>query len=393
VLERSRNLGSVVLPLRELDSVAGDFGSFEITTLSGPDIEAMAGRPRRVRLLTLRRDAPDVEPFCLQVAASLAPLERSVAMLRLVVVGVVLAGLVVTGVMLWFVTGRALVSIQGVAADAKKVTASEIGARLTLPSGPDELVGLVGTLNLMLDRLESAFRAQDRFLANAAHELKTPVAVLLGQAQVFGQRARTPEEADRFAADVQDEMRRLGQIVNSMLILARADAGFSLAGARPVSVNDLVTGAVANCLAQAQQREVRLVPTLALPDAGHPDPAVLGDPDLLRVALVNLIRNAVRYSPADDVVEVVVDLDATDVRVAVRDNGPGVSEEVARHMFDRFYSASRDDETFRGTGLGLAIVKSVTDLHRGGVSVTIRPNGGCEFVVRLPLVDQKNLEN
>lgn len=258
--------------------------------------------------------------------------------------------------------------------------------RIPVPPGRGEMAQLARTVNRMLDRLETAMAAQERFIANAAHEFRTPVAALLGEAQVMAQRARTSEEYARFVTSVQDEMRRLGQLVNSLLTLARADAGLGPSATVPVSINEVVTDAVQACALSARQREIRLVTRLAMPAPDEPEVLVHGEAELLRTMVMNLVHNAVRFSPVDQAVDIQVTADAETTTVRIRDRGPGLPPEHLPHVFERFYSVARGDGTGQGIGmgLGLAIAAGVARLHGGEITVANCPDAGCEFVVELP---------
>src|SRR5262249_48887286 len=162
---------------------------------------------------------------------------------------------------------------------------------------------------------------QERFVANAAHELRTPVTHLLAEAQVLARQSRPAAEMERFTSSVQAEMRSMSQIVESLLLLARADAGVSAGGKRAGSGNGVVTEAIERCNAHARQREMPLVPRL--PEGLSEDPEVAGDFDLLVALVSNLLRNAIRFSPPGEPVEIEVQLEAKVVVVTVRDRGPG----------------------------------------------------------------------
>jgi signal transduction histidine kinase len=213
---------------------------------------------------------------------------------------------------------------------------------------------------------------------------------VLAEAQVLEQQARTAQEYDQFVASVQDQLRQLVRLVDSLLTLALADAGFSLAAARSVSMNEVVMEAVERCEPVARHREVRLVPILAPPAEDGIEAYVSGDSALLRAAIDNLIRNAVRYSPAEEAVEVEVGVAEQEVRVAIRDNGPGIPSDELDRVFDRFFHMPRGDEVGQGAGLGLAIARGVATLHHGSISASNRASGGCEFTLRLPLAIAEN---
>lgn len=283
----------------------------------------------------------------------------------------------------WFVVQRALRPVVAVAREARNLTAERLEHRLPLPAGRDEFGELVATLNEMLDRLEAAFRSQERFVANAAHELRTPVTQLLGEVQVLLKRPRTTEEYEQFAVGAQETMRTLGRIVESLLLLARADAGIPLSGAQLVSPNEVVMDAVERTSDAARQRRVHVVPTLLPAHGEHDEVEVVGDAELLNTMLVNLLQNAIRHSPDGGTVDVIVVADASAAKIIVRDHGPGIPEDQRARIFERFVQMERG--TPGAAGLGLAIASSVVRIHRGSILVrNVRDSGGSEFVVRLP---------
>jgi two-component system, OmpR family, sensor kinase len=384
VVERSENLQEMTLPWDVDSEESSRTGLAVLETVHGSVADALTGAGTALRMATLCQKPEVGDPFCLQVAVSIGPLDRSIAQLRRLFLFVVPIGVLAAGVASWFLADRALAPIGRIAREARSLTAAHLDRRLDLPPGRDELTELVVTVNGMLDRLEAAFQAQERFVANAAHELKTPAAVVLGQTQVLAQQQRTPEEYARFLASVQEEMQRIGQLVNSLLTLARADAGFRLAATVAVSVNDVVTDAVQRCQSQAEQRRVRLLPLLAMPASDDPEPMVMGDADLLNSMLMNLIHNGVRHSPSGETVEVEVGLDGAAAVVAVRDRGPGIPPQFLGRVFDRFFRVPGGDRE-QGTGLGLAIAKGVAQMHGGSIEVANQPDAGCEFIVRLPI--------
>ena len=385
ILAKTRQLGEAVLPLSEgaLESLIT--GEPVLETLRGPAVRSLVGGEGAVRVVTLPLPQRGAEALYLQVAASLERVHDSIAGLRGTVTLVSIGGLAIAGIAAWFLARRALAPIGRMADEAREYTAANLEGRLSTPPGADEVARLAGVLNEMLGRLEAAFRAQETFLANTAHELKTPVTVLLGEAQVLSQQTRSPEEYDRFVVSVQDEMRQLSQLVSSMLLLARTDAGLPMSGTESVSINEVVADAVARCQALAEQREVRLVPLLAMPRPDHPEAEATGDPELLRAAVVNLIRNAVRFSPPEESVEVEVVLRDTCATVGVRDRGPGIPPEFADRLYERFFSLPDHDGQAVGSGLGLSITAGVAKMHGGRVTAGNRPEGGSEFLLVLPL--------
>ena len=254
------------------------------------------------------------------------------------------------------------------------------------PAG-DGFAALAAEVNAMLDRLAGAFRSQERFISEVSHELKTPVAALLTEAQVLKYSRPDVGAYGEFILSVEDEMRRLGKLVESFLMLARFGHGRRYVAETLVAINDAALDSVQHSALLASQHSVALHLDLYDPAPEEPDALVRGDAELLRAVIDNLIRNAVQFSASGKSVYVTVRRDGADVVAAVRDEGPGVPPEYLERIFDRFAQAPGSKSERRGSGLGLAIAKGVVDLHGGTISATNWPGGGCVFTVRLPLAE------
>ncbi|MFH1420058.1 MAG: ATP-binding protein [Planctomycetota bacterium] len=392
IVERSRNLGSITLPLSDAARSSKRTGRPALETLRGDAAQALIGNPGEIRLLTLHHDRPATTPFYLQVAVNLRRVNETIRELRRLLITLIPGGLLVAAVASWTLVGRSLAPIRQMADVAARLGAHDLTLRVDAPGASDEVGDMVATVNHMLDRLSTAFESQGRFIANVSHELKTPLSVLLGGAQVLMQKERSSEEYARFVASIQDEVRSLSQTVDSLLTLARAEAGIPTSHASEVSLNEAVMDAVQRCQIMTKQQEVRLVPTLAPPREDGLEPIVLGDPELLRLAFTNLLRNAIRYSPAEGSVEISVTLKNAEALVTVRDHGPGIPPEHIDKVFDRFYRVPQDDIAFRGIGLGLTIVRGIAVVHGGLVGASNCPEGGCEFTVHLPVLRNTTIQ-
>jgi len=235
-------------------------------------------------------------------------------------------------------------------------------------------------------KLREAFAAQERFIANVSHELKTPIAVILTEAQTIPSGDLTPR-AKKFTKSVTEEMKRLARMVESFLTLTKIRSGRTQVQSLPCSVNELVMEVVTGCHKMAAQYGVGLSPELA---PAHAAFVVSGEFELLSVMLDNLVRNAVRFSPQHrDVVVAVRCEDKAFCTITVRDFGKGVPDEMIDKLFSRFVQAPQEAVTGRGHGLGLAIALGVAELHGGRISVRNLPpseGGGCEFIAHLPLI-------
>ena len=357
-------------------------------SFEGETARRLLGREITSLMITYRFTRPDGTLLYLDLARTTDVHEQEHALFfdvfLLGAVGALLAAVVAA----WMIAGRAVDPMRQFAEAARGVDPEHLEARLNVQSTDHEVERMQTELNNALARLEEGYRSQERFISHAAHDLKTPIAVMLTETQVLNPAEASPDELRAYHQSVAKEMRRLGNLVEGFLTLARADQGEALARRTRVPVNDLVLESVAHCTAQAKQAGVHLVPTLADPgEAGDDDGCLDADPDLLRTMLENLIRNAIRYSPAGKPVEIGVKLQEGQCVLTVRDHGPGVPEDFHEKVFDRYFVLK--DENGRGTnglGLGLAIAKSVAQLHSGTITLCNAEGGGCLCTITLSCV-------
>jgi len=294
-------------------------------------------------------------------------------------------GLVAAGLAAWWMAGRVVSPIQRLAKAARAVSPTSLEDRIDVDPADSEIARLQHELNDALGRLEKGYREQGSFISNVSHELKTPIAVLLSQAQVLKQGDRSPLEYRRFLAVVEEEMRILGRLVESFLVLARVGHGKELVRAERMLVNDVVLETAEHCAALSRHHDVPLVTLLHLSDDGDHEPEVEGDPELLRTMFENLVRNALRFSPRGEPVDLRVICTKDRASILVRDRGPGIPREHLERIFERFFQVTEAQAGSRGSGLGLAIAKSVAELHNGTISARNCADRGCEFEVLLPL--------
>jgi two-component system, OmpR family, sensor kinase len=253
---------------------------------------------------------------------------------------------------------------------------------------PQEVQPLIAALNGLLGRLERALHAQQAFVADAAHELRTPLSALHLQAQLA---ERASGDADRRAAmaDLRAGVQRLTRLVEQLLTLAREEPGVATRPFGPVDLAELARAVIADHAQLAAARNI----DLGFADGGAGPPAIVaGDADALRTLVANLVANAVRYTPENGKIDVVAAVDDGGPALAVRDTGPGIPAAERDRVFDRFYRGAAAPGP--GSGLGLAIVKSIADRHRAhvvlgdgldgaGLGVTVRfPCGGVDGASR-----------
>lgn len=286
-----------------------------------------------------------------------------------------LAMLVLTTAVAWSIAGRILRPVRDLSAAARSVTESDLSARIPV-DGHDELADLGTTFNEMLDRLEAGFEHQRRFLNDVAHELRTPITIARGHLEFVGD---DPTERAETIEIVTDELDRMSRYVSDLLTIAKAEQPDFL-DERPVDVGDLV--------AEAHQRAQALGRRTWVLDAAPPPGvlAITADPERLRQALMNLAGNAVQHTDEDGEIGLGATAANGELRLWVRDTGPGVEPDVAATVFDRFARGATSRSTRpEGAGIGLSIVAAIARAHGGRVDLDTSP-AGATFTLCLPFV-------
>jgi heavy metal sensor kinase len=276
-----------------------------------------------------------------------------------------------------FLADRALRPVDRMTRTASAVGATRLDRRIDYQGPPDELGRLAHTLDTMLDRLQTAFETERRFTADASHELRTPLTVVKGHIDVALSRPRTPEEYTDTLATIRTENERLIRLVNSLLYLAKLDAAPLKPGTETVDLCELLA------LVSDQMRVLAEEKSITLTCQTPPLPNISGDTDHLIRLFLNLMENAVKYTPSAGLVTVDARHHDGNINIQICDSGPGITAEHLPHLFERFYRVK--DGTTRGTGLGLAIAHSIAREHGGDITVTSQPGEGSTFTVTLPV--------
>jgi heavy metal sensor kinase len=274
---------------------------------------------------------------------------------------------------------RSLAPLGWMAEQAMRITGSNLETRIDIGGAAEELTVLAASFNELLSRLDQSFETMRRFVADASHELRTPIAVIRGEADVVLASERSPAEYKQSLAIIQDEARRLSRLVEDLLNLARADAGHVKLQIREFYLNDLLADCCRFVQPLANARRINLECRCA------EDVPFRGDEELLRRLVVNLLDNAIRYTPGGGQVSATLESAGSDLLIRVADTGIGIPPEAVPHVFERFYRADKARSRQEGGfGLGLSIVKWIAEAHDGAVALTSRPDAGSTFTVLLP---------
>jgi two-component system, OmpR family, sensor kinase len=288
-------------------------------------------------------------------------------------------GLLLAAVGGWLIGWRLLSPLSSMVRQANAIDDRRLDARLTVPGTGDELSVLAAAFNSLLDRLAVAFHAQRRFMADASHQLRTPLSIARTAAQVtLAKPERSVAEYRESLGTVAQQTERLTRMVDDMFELALADLD-----ARPLQLEEVYLDEIVNeCVSSARVlADDRAVTVAARTPA---DVQMQADPSLLRQMILNLVENAVRHTPVGGSVQVTLDADATRAQIAVSDTGPGIPESDRERIFERFVRLDGIGSN-GGGGLGLPIARWVAQLHRGTLALESTGSDGSRFVAVLPL--------
>ena len=324
----------------------------------------------------------------LAIAQPLKPLNDVVNTLRWSLLITLFAVVVVLGAVFWLILRASLRPYDDMIDTAEAIARGDLDRRAAPSARSPEIEQLSQSLNTMLDRIQDSFKDKEsaelrlkQFLADASHELRNPLTTIRGYSEVYLSGAAT--DTDSIAKQmtrINAEAARMGRLVDDLLILARLDDPRE-ARVERIDVRAIVGDAVADARTAGPDHPLAA-------DLGVVPLMVAGDPDSLHQVIANLLSNARAHTPPGTTVTVTLEHDDSTVTLAVADDGPGMDEDTAAHVFDRFYRADHTRTTRAGgAGLGLAIVAANVEAHAGTVALDTAPGRGTTFRVTLPRVD------
>jgi signal transduction histidine kinase len=277
----------------------------------------------------------------------------------------------VMALMIWWLVRHSLRPVRRLADEVARRDAHSLD-EVPAQDLPEEIAPLAAALNAMLGRLKKAFASQRAFVADAAHELRSPLAALKIQLQLLD---RAQDEAARSQArtQLQDGVERASRLIDQLLTAARTDPTEAAGAFGPVDLAETTRQVMAGLHLMAEQKSI----DIALEAADHV--VIHGDPDAIAILIRNLVDNAIRYTPAHGAVRATIGRTGT-VSLTVEDSGPGIPESAQQRVFDRFYRGEHQQQS--GSGLGLSIVKNIADRHGAGVEMGASSLGGLRVVVR-----------
>src|SRR5580698_10505616 len=329
------------------------------------------------------RFSADGQSWSLVILRSLHAQQEMLEQIRVAFTWLIPLGVLLAGCGGYFLARRSLAPVAAMGQQAQLIGAANLHERLEVRNANDELGRLARTFNELLDRLDRSFERQRRFISDASHELRTPVSILRGEAEVaLSQASRSPEEYRESLAVLHQEAQRLARIVEDLFTLTRADAGEHRLAYSDFYLDELVADGVRAARALAQAKNIALV--VVAPE----EMPVHADEDLLRRMMLNLLDNAIKYTPEGGKVAVTCSSAPRGYELSVTDSGPGIPVDMQAKIFERFFRVDRArSRTDRdgGAGLGLAIARWIAEAHLGRIELVRSDATGSTFTVCVPV--------
>jgi heavy metal sensor kinase len=285
----------------------------------------------------------------------------------------------------WFLANKSLRPVDAVTKTAREITAHNLDQRLPTTDVNDEIGRLSSTFNDMIVRLDASFQQVRQFSVDASHELRTPLTIMRGEAEMALRSEKNADQYRAVLASTIEEIARLTAIIDSLATLSKADLGQMDVHFEPVNLKEMVDELYEDAEILAMKKEIEVT-------VDHiEDAMIMGDKVRLRQLLLNLVDNAIKYTPSKGHVSLSLSRDNGNAKIAVQDTGIGIPQNEQKKIFDRFYrvdkARSRD---LGGSGLGLSIVKWIVDLHHGRIDVDSEVSKGSTFTVWLPEIKEES---
>ncbi len=317
--------------------------------------------------------------FALTLMTSITETDARLDRLAMILFGSVAVALLIASIAVYLVTRVSFRPMSHMVRTAEQISADKLDRRIDLPTQDDEVSRIGTALNDMMDRIEAAFRSQRQFVADASHELRSPLTVIIGELEAIQMRLEQESLKESLQAAL-GEMDRLTRLVDQLLTLTRIDAGKPVLAKRLVRFDEVLVDCVRLMRREALAKKIEM--NLHIEKAIEMN----ADPVKLKSIVLNLLENAVRYSGNGGTVNVTLQEGSGETaELEVSDTGPGIVPEDRIRVFDRFYRAAGARASSDGSGLGLAITKTLVELHDGRIRIEDGPMGGALFRVELPI--------
>ncbi|MBF0330379.1 MAG: HAMP domain-containing protein [Candidatus Omnitrophica bacterium] len=349
-------------------------GRFENITLS-----LNSDKPIDVRTFTIPIREDNKVAYTVRLMTPMSDVDRQLSWLRMILFGFLPLIIFLIGIAGAFLARVSLHPIDQMTTDINRITSHNLHDRIDVPRSNDEIQRLAETFNSMLIRIDEHLIAQQKFIQDLSHEIKTPLTIIRGSLEVALKKERSAERYEALLKDTLEQVANITRIVESLLILARFENHDVALQVTLINLNELIRTALAEIQPLCDAKGI-------LTEYIENDAVELeGDALQLRSALLNLLDNAVKYTPAGHTITVMVRQASGGAKIEIKDTGIGIDAASLPHIFERFYRAEHAGIKERGFGIGLSLVRSVIIAHEGHIDVTSRLNEGTTFSVSLPL--------
>ncbi len=387
---KSDNLKNVQLPisLSALKNAAKGLITFETNRSFG-------NTP--LRIVTFPVSGDNHITKIVQVASSLEDVEDALNTLLIILIIAVPLALLIASLGGQFLANKALKPVDQITQTARMITSQNLNQRIEPLKVKDEISRLIDTFNEMISRLDRSFRQVKQFSTDASHELKTPLTILKGEVEVALRKERECQEYEQILKSNLEEINRMSQIVEDLLLLSRADSGEIRLNKEDMNLTEIVAEVVAQVSILAQSKHLRIETS-----NHHEEINIFGDPLRIRELFLNLIENGIKYTEEGGSIHVHLTKDAflqhgaaasrpeakqaQIAKIIVSDTGIGIAKEDQERIFDRFFRADKARSREQGgSGLGLSICKWIVEAHRGEIKVESELGKGSSFIVKIPI--------
>jgi signal transduction histidine kinase len=331
------------------------------------------------RLITFPIENQNPQHF-LQVLAPRTLLETQIEnRLQVIQFGIPLA-ILISMLLGYFLSGRALIPVKDIIRKTRGIKATVLSERVPVSPIRDEFRELAITMNQMLDRIEKSFQSQERFVADASHQLLSPLTILKSALESKLNEPALDPSLKNYLMGQENELNHLIDIIKDMLLLARLDAGLHVKLFTSIHLEEILLRVISSLQKKSSFQQQKILFNII--DNDFPSPKVTGDPDLLKHLFYNLIENAMKYSPPNSQIRIDLVWEEEFSIVKIADEGPGISDAMAPILFERF-SRAPEMSQMSGYGLGLAIVKKISDLHKSLIDFNNLSPKGCQFQFKI----------
>lgn len=378
IMDKSGKIGAKMDDI-ETGSLPTTFATLE-RALRGEVVYETIGKAKpRLRLVTIPILEKNKTTSIVQVGTSMEDFDETMRKLLIILLIGIPSSIGVTVVVGYFLAKKALKPVDQIRKAAVKISSRNLDEKIVLGPRRDELTRLAATFNEMISRLKNAFQRVNQFSSDVSHELKTPLTILKGETEVALRKDREGPYYRGLLSSHLEEIDRMNRIIEDLLLLSKADAREVQLNLEEIDLKDLIIDVCMDIKFFADKKGVDLV----VGDLN--DVKMQADELKLRRMLLNVIENGVKYTHQGGKVEVATAVNNGNVRIYIKDNGAGISEEDIKYVFDRFYRGDKSRKRESGSGLGLSISKWIAEAHHGGIEVESFQAQGSQFTITLPV--------